>query len=127
VGSHKDNGGNSNGGGRMQQSIKRGSGIKMAAATVTGSGNNCNNGNEGSGDDSERAGWEVKAMRGGSIGDGHGDGNGNGKGNGNDNGNWDVDATAMATSTATVTVRATAGLVQANVGHKVTLITLSKG
>ncbi len=47
----------------------------IVVATVTGSGDNCNNGNEGSGDN---------------VGDGHGDGNGNGEGNCDGDGNGDV-------------------------------------
>jgi hypothetical protein len=54
--SNKDNGGNSNGGGHMQQSIKKGCGRNNDAAAVTGSGKDCNNGNKGRGDDGKRAG-----------------------------------------------------------------------
>jgi hypothetical protein len=56
LGSNEDNSGNSNCGGHMQQSIKRGSRKNMAAVTVTVSGNDCDNSNEGSHHDAKRIG-----------------------------------------------------------------------
>ncbi len=44
------------GGGTCNNQLRRAAEETMAAATVTGSGDNCNNGNKGSGDGSERAG-----------------------------------------------------------------------
>ncbi len=54
--SNNDNSGNSNGRGHMQQSIKRAAEETTAAAMVTGSSNDCDNGKEGSGNNGERAG-----------------------------------------------------------------------
>ncbi len=56
MGSNKDNDSNSNVGGHMQQSLRRAAEETTAAATVTGSGDNCNKGNKGSGNNGERDG-----------------------------------------------------------------------
>jgi hypothetical protein len=54
--SNEDNGGNSNGGGHMQQSIKKGSGRNNGNRDMTGSGSNCYKGNEGGDNNGKRAG-----------------------------------------------------------------------
>jgi hypothetical protein len=80
-------------GGTCNNQLRRAVEETTAATMVTDSGNNCDNGNKGSGNDGKRASWrrEVKVMRGGSVGDDHGNGNGNSEGNGDGEGNEDVD------------------------------------
>ncbi len=55
MGSNKDDGG-AKAGGTCNNQSRRATEETMAAGTVTGSSNDCNNGNKGSGDDGKRAG-----------------------------------------------------------------------